>query len=93
MVEDDALHWYHLAVCQGMDTVNFYEAYESDPVFAEVMDGICLSCPVRALCLRQGMENGEYGLWGGVFLNAGKPDKQRNAHKDMSIWSEVILNG
>lgn len=93
MVEDDALHWYHLAVCQGMKTNWFYEDYESDPLFAGVMDNICLSCPVRSLCLRQGMEEGEYGLWGGVYLNAGRPDKQRNAHKDMDIWSEVILNG
>lgn len=93
MLEDDTLQWYHLAVCQGMDTNLFYEDYESDPVLAETMDGICLSCPVRALCLRQGMEEGEYGLWGGIYLNGGKPDKQRNAHKDMDIWSEVIRNG
>jgi WhiB family transcriptional regulator, redox-sensing transcriptional regulator len=89
MLEDDSLEWYHLSVCRGMETNYFYDDYESDPLFAKVMDGICLSCPVRKMCLRWGVENSEYGLWGGVFLNNGKTDKARNAHKTEDIWSEI----
>ena len=86
---DEDLEWYHLSVCQGMRTNWFYDDYEADPMFAAVMDSICLSCPVRALCLREGVENQEYGLWGGVYLNNGKMDDARNAHKTEDIWERI----
>lgn len=89
MLEDDDLEWGHLAVCQGMKTNWFYDDYEADPLFAQMMDGICLSCPVRQLCLRDGVEDNEYGLWGGVFLNNGKMDKSRNAHKTEEVWAKI----
>lgn len=100
MVEDNGLAWYHLAICQGMNDPKpdgdpnkhkdyFYEEYESDPVVAKVMDDICLSCPVRAACLREGVENKEWGLWGGVFLNNGKMDPARNEHKTEEVWERI----
>jgi len=89
MLEDDDLQWHHLSLCQGMDTILFYDAYEADPVFAQTMDEICLSCPVRSICLQEGVENNEYGLWGGVFLTNGKADKQKNAHKTDEVWQEI----
>jgi len=89
---DEDILWYHLGVCRGMDIKWFYEDYESDPVFAANMDSICLSCPVRAACLREGVENQEYGLWGGVFLINGKADPTRNQHKTEEVW-DIIKNG
>lgn len=100
MQPDNELRWYHLAICQGMNDKDsekntephkdyFYEEYESDPVVAELMDGICLSCPVRASCLREGVENKEYGLWGGVYLDNGKVDEAKNAHKTEDIWEQI----
>ena len=89
---DDDTKWYHLSICQGMNLNWFYDEYESDPVLAKNMDNICLSCPVRSACLREGIENKEYGLWGGVFLSAGRADRTRNAHKGDDIWS-VIREG
>lgn len=86
---DDELEWYHLSICRGMKTNWFYDDYEADPMFAKLMDGICLSCPVRAMCLREGVENQEYGLWGAVFLNNGKTDTSRNAHKTDEVWEEI----
>jgi hypothetical protein len=86
---DDDIEWYHVAVCQGMYTNWFYDDYEADTLFARVMDDICLSCPVRAMCLREGVENQEYGLWGGVYLNNGKTDTARNAHKTEEVWEEI----
>lgn len=96
MEDSDDILWYHLAVCQGMNTNWFYDDYEADPVFAQVMDSICLACPVRAICLREGVENQEYGLWGAVYLNNGKPDDARNAHKTEETWDRIregITNG
>ena len=87
--DDEDIEWYHVSICQGMRTSWFYEDYEADPFFAKVMDGICLSCPVRAMCLREGVENQEYGLWGGVYLNNGKADEVRNAHKSDEVWDEI----
>jgi hypothetical protein len=89
---DDDLEWYHLAICQGMKTNWFYDDYEADPVFAKTMDDICLSCPVRKMCLREGVENREDGLWGGVFLDKGKTDKAKNAHKTEEVWDEIREN-
>lgn len=89
MLEDDELEWWHLSVCRGMKTNYFYDDYEADPLFAGIMDGICLSCPVRNMCLAEGVENQEWGLWGGIFLNNGKVDKSRNAHKTEDIWDQI----
>lgn len=33
----------------------------------------CAGCPVRALCLELGRARDEYGVWGGVLLEGGKP--------------------
>lgn len=87
--EGDDLKWYNLAICQGMQLKWFHEDYEADPVFAKVMDSICLSCPVRSMCLREGIENKEYGLWGGVFLDNGKTDEPKNAHKSTETWNRI----
>lgn len=89
MIEDEDLSWYHLSVCDGMEVNWFYDDYEADPVFATTIDSICLSCPVRDMCLKEGIENKEYGVWGGVFLVNGKIDPQRNAHKTQDVWEGI----
>lgn len=94
MVDDtlkrsDDLRWYHVTVCDGMDIRYFYDYYESDPVLAETMDSLCMSCPVRKMCLREGVENKEYGLWGGVYLNNGITDAAKNSHKTEEVWSDI----
>lgn len=80
MVNED-LHWYHLAICHNMDINWFYDDYEDDPVFAKTIDNICYSCPVRNICFNEGVKNKESGVWGGVYLTAGKPDNAKNSHK------------
>lgn len=87
--QDGELDWGDLAICQGMTTNYFFDYYENDSVFATIMDDICLSCPVRKMCLREGVENNEYGLWGGVYLNNGKTDDSRNNHKAQEVWDEI----
>lgn len=46
----------------------------------EIAKQACLSCPVRAECLRRALETGErYGIWGGMT-----PDERRDlARRDM----------
>jgi hypothetical protein len=50
---------------------------------------MCLSCPVRKECLQAGVENNEWGVWGGVFLTAGKPDQNKNSHKTPEVWEQI----
>lgn len=85
----DDLQWQSLALCGGTDTNMFYDDYESDPLTSLVVDQMCLSCPVMKVCLTQGMENGETGVWGGIFLTNGKMDKKKNSHKTEEVWVEV----
>jgi hypothetical protein len=72
-----------------MATNNFYDDYEADGEFAKVIDDACLSCPVMVQCLEAGMSRGEYGVWGGVYLTAGKKDTNRNSHKTEEVWQQV----
>jgi WhiB family redox-sensing transcriptional regulator len=34
---------------------------------------VCAGCDVRELCLALGVSRGEWGVWGGVLLDGGKP--------------------
>lgn len=82
----DELEWQDFALCQGLPINTFYDEYESDPVFAQTVDDICLACPVRKECLMAGMQNDEHGVWGGVYLISGRTDTARNQHKTPRIW-------
>ena len=100
-VDAEDLRWYHLAACNGLiDTVHknnngdkktheldpFFDAYESDPVVALQVDQICLNCPVIKQCYNFGVETKSMGVFGGVYLNLGKPDKKFNGHKTPDVW-------
>ena len=90
-VDEDELDWYHLSVCRGMDTNLFYDKYENDYNIAKNIDSACLSCPVIKMCYEAGLNNNEYGVWGGVYLSSGDIDKSKNLHKTKEIW-EVLKN-
>lgn len=81
--------WRDLALCAGGNTNDHYDDYEADENVARMTDAKCLSCPVMAQCLQRGVENNEWGCWGGVYLVSGKPDKNRNAHKTKAVWDEI----
>lgn len=88
-IDLEGLEWPQLALCKGMRTNMFYDEYESDIQVAKVVDEACLSCPVLAQCLGWGTENGEWGVWGGIFLTSGKPDKNKNSHKTPEVWEDI----
>lgn len=88
-IDLDELEWQDLALCDGMRTNMFYDDYESSAQVAAVVDEACLSCPVMAQCLERGVENGEWGVWGGIYLTSGKPDMNRNAHKTQDVWQTI----
>lgn len=88
-IDKENFEWWHLAICSGMDTNLFYDKYEADANIAKNIDEMCLSCPVVNMCYEAGIENNEYGVWGGVYLSSGLLDKARNIHKTQEIWKRI----
>lgn len=88
-LDKDTFDWYHLAACLGMDTNLFFDKYEADLNIAKNIDEACLSCPVSKICYKFGIDNNEYGVWGGIYLTAGIADKSRNIHKTKEVWKRV----
>lgn len=88
-LDPDDVEWHDVALCKGMDRELFYDEYESNENVAKTTDEVCLHCPVIRECLRSGMENGDYGCWGGFYLTAGKPDPNRNAHKTKEVMKRL----
>jgi hypothetical protein len=88
-VDEEDFAWWHLSICRGMETNLFYDKYEMDVNIAKNIDEACLSCPVSKMCYESGVENNEYGIWGGVYLNSGSIDKTRNLHKTQETWKRL----
>lgn len=67
----------------------FFDDYEADEELAKAMDEVCLSCPVMKDCLMEASDMKDTGLRGGIYLNKGKPDRARNAHKTDEVWARI----
>jgi hypothetical protein len=53
-----------------------YDPDVFDPVDQDALveaQAVCASCDVRATCFTIGVSRGEWGVWGGVLLDGGKP--------------------
>jgi hypothetical protein len=88
-IDLEELEWQDLALCRDLETNLFYDDYESDESVAKTVDQACFSCPVQAQCLEWAVRNNEWGVWGGIYLTAGKPDKNRNSHKTKHDWDAI----
>lgn len=88
-IDAQDLKWYHLAACTGMSINWFYDDYENDKVIAKSADEVCLNCPVIKQCYKEGVENKEFGVRGGVFMDLGRVDKQNNLHKSKETWDAL----
>lgn len=92
-IDTEDFDWWHLAVCRGMETNLFYDKYEADTNIAKSIDEACLSCPVIKMCYQSGIDNSEYGIWGGVYLSSGEIDKSKNLHKTPEVWKRLRSKG
>lgn len=88
MMPED-VQWYHLAACKGMHVNNFYDNYENDQKLAMQIDEMCMVCPVVKQCYFEGVNKKERGVWGGIYMNLGRVDKQNNSHKTPSVWKRL----
>lgn len=76
--------WRGRAACSRLEPDIFYPV--GDGAYAREMTEIakqaCLSCPVRAECLRQALETGEqYGIWGGMTPEERRDLARRNMRR------------
>lgn len=88
--------WEQLGTCRNLPTQQItarpgsvdimFDEYEADPIVATQVDQMCLSCPVAKQCLPAGLAGKHWGVWGGLYLENGKPNKARNAHKTDEVW-------
>ena len=92
-VDTEDFDWWHLAVCRGMDTNLFYDKYEMDVNIAKNIDDACMSCPVMKMCYQSGVDNSEYGVWGGDYMSSGEIDKSKNLHKTPEVWKKLRSKG
>jgi hypothetical protein len=88
MMPED-VRWYHLAACRNMHVNNFYDFYENDQKLAMQIDEMCMVCPVAQQCYTEGVRNKEKGVWGGIFMDLGRVDKQNNTHKTPEVWKRL----
>lgn len=47
--------------------------HPTDAIELAEAKNVCDGCPARAACLRLGLDRDEWGVWGGVLLENGKP--------------------
>lgn len=88
-VDYEDIQWYHLAACINQPINWYYDDYEADKQVAMQVDQVCLHCPVIKDCYFEGVNNKEKGVWGGVYMDLGRPDKQYNAHKTPEILKQL----
>lgn len=64
---DPALIWS----CAGYDNPEVFDPADQDAL-SEALS-VCETCAVRTVCLSLGLSRDEWGVWGGVLLENGKP--------------------
>jgi hypothetical protein len=84
--------WKNDAQCKDFDTQLFFDKYEEDLELRPAIDEMCSMCPVAKMCFAVGISNKEYGVWGGVYLDAGKVSREFNRHKSKADWANTWQN-
>ena len=84
--------WKDDAACLDYDTNIFFDKYEEDELLRPAIDALCSSCSVRKECFSVGISGKEWGVWGGVYLDAGKISREFNRHKSKADWANTWQN-
>jgi hypothetical protein len=86
------LKWKDSSSCIDYDTNIFFEKYEDDQALRPAIDQLCMRCPVVKTCFAVGVSSKEWGVWGGIYLEAGEISKEFNNHKTSQDWSDIWQN-
>jgi WhiB family redox-sensing transcriptional regulator len=86
MLSVETRNWARRAMCQDLNTEDFYPQRGESTVHIKM---ICRSCPVVKPCLEYSMRNMEkFGIWGGTSERERRKmrtARARNAKADMHI--------
>ena len=85
-------NWKDDAPCLGFDLQLFFERYEEELDVRPQIDEFCLECPLARTCFAVGVSQKAYGVWGGVYLENGKPSREFNKHKTKQDWANTWQN-
>lgn len=83
------LKWKDQSLCMDYDTNLFFDKYEEDELLRPAIDALCKKCPVATTCFAVGVSSKEYGVWGGIYLDAGSVSKEFNSHKSPEDWTSI----
>jgi hypothetical protein len=88
----DKHKWKDQASCIDYDTNLFFDKYEEDELLRPAVESICHSCPVQRECFAVGVSQKEWGVWGGIYLEAGNISREFNKHRDKKNWAQTWQN-
>lgn len=78
--------WKDEGACKHLDTDLFFDKYEENEKLRPAVESICSDCPVMRRCFAVGVSQKEWGVWGGVYLEAGKVSREFGKHKSKKEW-------
>ena len=81
--------WKEEAACKDWDTELFFDKYENDIDLRPAIDEFCSECPIAQQCFAIGVSQKGYGVWGGVYLENGKPSREFNNHRSKEDWGKT----
>lgn len=81
--------WKRSASCLNYETNLFFDEYEEKENLRPAIDKICSECPVARQCFAVGVSQKEWGVWGGIYLEAGKINREFNRHRSKQEWAET----
>ena len=81
--------WKDNAACLDLDTNIYFDKYEDNQDSRKNVDLFCRRCPVKKECFANGVSGKEWGVWGGIYLEAGEISREFNKHKTKQDWYET----
>lgn len=84
--------WKKHAACKDYDWNLFFDTYEENVQLRPAIDKLCFDCPVLKQCFAVGISQKEWGVWGGVYLEAGKISREFSKHRTKQDWGNLWRN-
>lgn len=88
----DRNEWKDKGLCRDYDTNLFFDKYEEDLDLRPAIDNLCSTCPVARICFAVGVSQKEWGVWGGIYIENGKPSREFNRHRTKEDWAMTWSN-
>ena len=85
----DNQDWKQSGSCLNYDTNLFFDEYEENEQIRPAIDKLCSACPVARECFAVGISQKEWGVWGGIYLENGKINREFNRHRSKEEWAKT----